>query len=106
MNSEEWKEITSRVNPAILKLYAEFGVGAELKILEKNDYLNFEADANGKAKAEIFSIGWRNDNFQFGFIQNGVYIDFEVTLSGSFLGKKLEMSPYYQRVTLIKPEDK
>ena len=38
--------------------------------------------------------------------QRGVNLDFEVTLSGSFLGKKLEMSPYYQRVTLIKPEDK
>ena len=38
--------------------------------------------------------------------QRGVNLDFEVTLSGSFLGKKLEMSPCYQRVTLIKPEDK
>jgi hypothetical protein len=35
--------------------------------------------------------------------QRGVNLDFEVTLSGSFLGKKLEMSPYYQRIELIKP---
>lgn len=103
VNSEEWKEITSRVNPAILKLYAEFGVGAELKFLEKNDYLNFSADANGKVKAEIVSIGWIENKFQVQPLSNGVNLDFEVTLSGSFLGKKLEMSPYYQRIELIKP---
>jgi len=104
VNTNYWKEISSRVNPAILKLEAEFGVGAEVKFLKQNDYLNFTGDANGKANAEIFSIGWRNNDFQVGFIQNGVYIDFQATFSGTFLGKTLETTPYYQRVTLIQPQ--
>lgn len=101
----QWKEISSRVNPAILRLEAEFGVGVEVKLLKPNDYLNFKGDANGKANAEILSIGWRNNNFQVGFIQNGVFLDFQVTFSGTFLGKKLETTPYYKRVELINAQN-
>lgn len=104
VNSQQWKEISNQVNPAVIKLDVEFGVGAEVKFLKKNDYLSFFGDANGKAKAEIFTIGWRNNNFQYGFIQNGVFIDFQATLSGTFLGKKLETTPYYQRVVLVEPQ--
>ncbi|RVU91581.1 hypothetical protein EH230_12100 [Flavobacterium columnare] len=104
VNNEQWKEISNQVNPAFIKLDVDFGVGAEVKFLKKNEYLSFAGDANGKAKAEIFTIGWKNNDFQYGFIQNGVFIDFQATFSGTFLGKKIETTPYYHRIELIKPQ--
>jgi len=105
VNSNTWEEISKGINPAVLKLDAEFGAGAEIKFLKDNDYLSFQGDASGKAKAEILTLGWRNDKFQFVFLRNGVYLDFVATFSGTFLGAKLEMTPYKQRIVLMEPQE-
>ena len=45
-----------------------------------------------------------NDDFQIILLRNGVFIDFQATFSGTFLGKKLETTPYYERIRLIQPQ--
>lgn len=104
VNSKKWVEVYKGVNPAIIKLGAEFGVGVEVKFLKPNYYLSFSGNADGTAKAEILSIGWVDDDFQFILLRNGVFIDAKATLSGTFLGKKLETTPYYKRIILIQPQ--
>lgn len=88
-----------------LTMSVEFGVGAEAKVLKKNDYLSFNVSALGKTTAKILRIGWINDDgFVTDFIPDGVNLDFIVDVSGTFLGRKLEVTPFYERFILIKPQ--
>lgn len=103
VGSEEWELISKNINPASLALNAAFGVEGELSAFKKNEWFSFDAKASGLAKAELMSIGWYGNDFDYYFLREGVWMDFSASMYLVFMSKKLETKPYYEKVQLIRP---
>ncbi|MCV9931841.1 hypothetical protein OIU80_06050 [Flavobacterium sp. LS1R47] len=91
------------VNPAIIILDVEFGAGADFKLIRKNEWFSIGGNANGTAKSEVASIGWIDGDFQYSTFKEGVWLNCTATGYVIFLGKKIEMPPYYKKISVIKP---
>ncbi|MCM4166755.1 hypothetical protein KCTC52924_01606 [Arenibacter antarcticus] len=103
VGSEKWQFVDEKINPASLALNAAFGVEGELSAFEGSEWLSFEAKASGLAKAELVSIGWHGDDFDYHFLREGVWMDFKASMYIVVMSKKLETKPYYKKVQLMKP---
>jgi hypothetical protein len=99
-----WKKVSQGVNPAVIKLDLEFGAGANFKLIRKNEWFSIGGDASGIAKAEIASIGWIDGDFQTSLLRDGVWMDCISTGYVIFLGKKIELTPYYKKIQIIEPD--
>ncbi len=53
-----WEIGKAKINPAQIRLKAEFGAEAEVSILKKSDLFSVVANASGMAKAELLSFGY------------------------------------------------
>ncbi|MCP2025947.1 hypothetical protein L1276_001087 [Flavobacterium sp. HSC-32F16] len=100
-----WKDVSKKVNPAKIALNIEFGVGAEIKLLEDNENFSVGGDANGMAKAELGSIGWYNNKFDTKILQEGVWIDFTAGMYIRVAGVKYETAPIAKKIQIIEPAD-
>ena len=104
IEDDKWTKISEVVDPALLKLNMTFGLGAEAKILKDNEYFSVGAEVKGTANAEIMSMGWVGGNeFDIYFLREGVFLEAKAEFYLSFLGKKLQMEPYYKRIEVIEP---
>lgn len=106
VESNEWKEVSKSVNPAVIALTASFGAEGEFSLLKENEWFGISGYATGTAGTELLSIGYANNEFGIFPLREGVYIDLTAGAYLNFLGKKLETTPYYKRIQLIKPLNK
>ena len=99
-----WKKFSKGVNPAVIKLDLEFGAGADFKLIRNNEWFSIGGEASGIAKTEIASIGWIDGDFQTSILRDGVWMDCKATGYVLFLGKKLELTPWYKKIQIIDPD--
>nr|BFF41237.1 hypothetical protein BACY1_30420 [Tenacibaculum mesophilum] len=105
VESDKWIEYKKSIDPAIIGLNVAFGAKGEFSLLKNNDWFAISGYASGIAGAELLSIGYTNGNFGVFPLRKGVYLDLNAGAYLVFLGKKLETSPYYERIQLIDPID-
>lgn len=67
-------------------------------------WFSIGGDASGIAKTEIASIGWIDGDFQTSILRDGVWMDCKATGYVLFLGKKLELTPWYKKIQIIDPD--
>ena len=103
VEQNNWKEVSKKVNPAKIALNLEFGAGAEIKLLEDNDYFSVGGDATGIAKAEILTLNWVNNKFVFKPLQEGIWIDFTAGMYIRVSGVKYETAPLYKKIQIVEP---
>lgn len=103
-NKKEW-EFEAKNVKAEIALPVEFSVGAEAKLSKKNEYLHLDVNGYGKVSTTLLSVGWRNNDFNLFYIPDDVNIDFRLNISATALGIKLETTPYYKRIVLIKKDN-
>ncbi|MDX1364552.1 MAG: fibronectin type III domain-containing protein, partial [Arenibacter latericius] len=103
VGSEKWQFVSKNINPASLALNAAFGVEGELSAFEGSDWLSFEAKASGLAKAELISVGWHGDDFNYHLLREGIWMDFRASMYIVVMSKKLETKPYYKKIQLMEP---
>ncbi|MDQ8013088.1 MAG: fibronectin type III domain-containing protein [Flavobacterium nitrogenifigens] len=99
-----WKDVSKKVNPAKVALNVEFGVGAEIKLLEDSELFSVGGDANGMAKAELASYGWYDNDFKSKILQEGVWIDFVASMYIRVAGVKYETAPWAKKIQIIEPK--
>jgi len=92
------------IDPSIVKLNIGFGFELDFSIGGDNDYLTGGIEASGLAKAELFRIGYYNDNFSSILLKNGVFIEIKASGFINTLGKKWETEKYNEKITVIKPQ--
>ena len=104
IGNKDWELISKGISPSFIALNAAFGVEGELKAFNKNELFSLNAKASGLAKAELMSIGWHGNKFDYQFLREGVWMDFKATMYLVVMSKKLETKPYYEKVQLINPD--
>ncbi len=100
VNTSNWINNKAIINPAIIRLKAEFGVEAEVSVLKDFPLFSIGATASGMTNAEILTIGMVNGNFMINYFRDGINLD---TRMGGFItiaGLKYELSPFYKQFKL------
>ncbi|WP_038026125.1 hypothetical protein, partial [Tenacibaculum maritimum] len=105
VESNKWVEYKKSIDPAIIGLNVTFGARGEFSLLKNNNWFAISGYASGVAGAELLSIGYHNNEWGAFPLRKGVYLDLNAGAYLVFLGKKLETSPYYERIQLIDPID-
>ncbi len=115
VESNRWENISSGVDPALIKLDVALEAGAEFSLLKgdtnrikKDDdefqWFTLHGSARGTANAELLSIGWvAGKDPDVYFLRKGVWIDIKTNLYAIVIGKKIEAEPFYEKVEIIPP---
>jgi hypothetical protein len=107
VGSNTWVKGKAVLDPAVLRLKAEFGAEAKVNILQNSVLFSAGAYATGKVLSEVFTFGYFENSvtkklgWNKEYFRDGIFLDIKAGGHLTITGFKYEADPFYKRIKLI-----